>query len=167
MAQKTNTCRFRELLKTSCHKLHYTRSCGLKQLVDYGEDTQTVYLQRANNVQSVWETKKTSQYEFGNGWRVSSNSTWCTATNSCYKRQAEIGQSCWHISTITEAYDLSKDVLNTFDSVFEESDALWKAAELEQLHDAMEEKLKTASYPEKIHVLTLILDKWSREYASN
>ena len=42
--QKTNTCSFGELLRTSCHKLHYTRSCRLKQLVDYGEDTQTVYL---------------------------------------------------------------------------------------------------------------------------
>ena len=47
MAQKTNTCGFGELLKTSCHKLHYKRSCGLKQLVDYGEDTQTIYLWRA------------------------------------------------------------------------------------------------------------------------
>ena len=47
MAQKTNTCNFNKLLKTSCHKHHYTRSCGLKQLADYGEDTQTVYLWRA------------------------------------------------------------------------------------------------------------------------
>ena len=47
MAQKTNMCSFGELLKTSCHELHYTRSCELKQLVDYGEDTQTVYLRRA------------------------------------------------------------------------------------------------------------------------
>ena len=47
MAQKTNMCSFGELLKTSCHELHYTRSCKLKQLVDYGEDTQTVYLWRA------------------------------------------------------------------------------------------------------------------------
>ena len=36
MAQKTNTCNFNKLLKTSCHKHHYTRSCGLKQLADYG-----------------------------------------------------------------------------------------------------------------------------------
>ena len=27
--------------------LHQIRSCGLKQLVDYGEDTRTVYLSRA------------------------------------------------------------------------------------------------------------------------
>ena len=64
-------------------------------------------------------------------------------------------------STIAEAYNVSKDVLDTSDSVFEESDAQWKAAELERLHDAMREKLKTASYPEKIQILTLIPKKWS------
>ena len=47
MVQKTNTCSFGELLKISCHELHYTRSCGLKQLVDSDEDTQTGYLWRA------------------------------------------------------------------------------------------------------------------------
>ena len=66
-------------------------------------------------------------------------------------------------STITEAYDVSKDVLDTSDSVFEESDAQWKATELERLHDAMRAKLKTALYPEKIQILTLIPGRWSRE----
>ena len=47
MTQKANTCSFGELLKTSCHELHYTRSWGLKQLVDYSEDSQTVYLRPA------------------------------------------------------------------------------------------------------------------------
>ena len=61
---------------------------------------------------------------------------------------------------------MSKDVLDTSDSVFEESDAQWKAAELEQLHAALREKLKIASYPEKIQIVTLIPDKWSREYTS-
>ena len=69
-------------------------------------------------------------------------------------------------STIAETYDVSRDVLDTSNSVFEESDAQWKAAELERLHDAMREKLKTASYPEKTQILTLIPDKWSQEYAS-
>ena len=45
-----------------------------------------------------------------------------------------------HKSTIAKAYDVSKDVLETSDSVFEESDAEWKAVELERLHDAMREK---------------------------
>ena len=30
----------------------------------------------------------------------------------------------------------------------------------------MMEKLKTASYPEEIQILTLIPDRWSQEYAS-
>lgn len=47
MAEKTNTCSFGELLKTSCHKLNYTRSSGLKQLACFDKDTQTVYLWRA------------------------------------------------------------------------------------------------------------------------
>ena len=69
-------------------------------------------------------------------------------------------------TTIAEAYNVSKDVLDTSDSVFEESDAQWKAAKLEQLRDAMREKLKTDSSPEKIQILTLIPYKWSREYAA-
>ena len=108
-----------------------------------------------------------SQYKFGNGWRVSSKFTQCTATPSCYKRQQKLDKVVdTYKSTITEAYDVSKDVLDTSDSVFEESDAQWKAAELEKLHDAMRAKLKTALYPEKIQILTLIPDRWSREYAS-
>ena len=47
MAQKTQTCSVGELLKTSCHELHYTRSCELKQLVDYDEDTHTICLWEA------------------------------------------------------------------------------------------------------------------------
>ena len=43
-------------------------------------------------------------------------------------------------STIAKAYDVSKDVLETSNSVFEENDAEWKAVALERLHDAMREK---------------------------
>ena len=35
-----------------------------------------------------------------------------------------------------------------------------------RLHKAMKEKLKTAYYSEKIHILTLVPDKWSRNYSS-
>ena len=59
-------------------------------------------------------------------------------------------------STIAEAYDVNKDS-------DEESDAQWKAAELEWLHDAMREKLETALYPENIQILTLIPDKCGHE----
>ena len=62
-------------------------------------------------------------------------------------------------STIAETYDVSKDILHISDSVFEESNAQWKAVELERLHDTMREKLKTALHPEKIQILTLIPDK--------
>ena len=32
------------------------------------------------------------------------------------------------------------------------------------LHEAMQEKLKTASYSEQIQILTLVPDKWSQMY---
>ena len=37
---------------------------------------------------------------------------------------------------------------------------------LGRLHKAMQEKSKTVSYSEPIHILTLIPDKWSRMYCS-
>ena len=37
---------------------------------------------------------------------------------------------------------------------------------LVRLHDAMQEKLKAASYSEPIQILTLVPDKWSRMYCS-
>ena len=69
-------------------------------------------------------------------------------------------------SNISEAYEVNKGLLDDSDSVFVTDDVQRKAAELERLHDAMREKLKTASYPEKIQILTLVPDKWSCEYAS-
>ena len=37
---------------------------------------------------------------------------------------------------------------------------------LVRLHEAMQEKLKTASYPDPIQIVTLVPDKWSRMYCS-
>ena len=37
---------------------------------------------------------------------------------------------------------------------------------LVKLHEAMQKKLKTASYSEPIQILTLVPDKWSRMYCS-
>ena len=37
---------------------------------------------------------------------------------------------------------------------------------LVRLHEAMQEKWKTASYSEPIQILTLVPDKWSRIYCS-
>ena len=39
-----------------------------------------------------------------------------------------------------------------------------KVNDLVRLHGAMQEKLKTASYPEQIQVLTFAPDKWSQMY---
>ena len=44
MAQKISTNSFRELLNKSCHKLHYTRSCMLKQLLDYTVKTSKLFI---------------------------------------------------------------------------------------------------------------------------
>ena len=41
-----------------------------------------------------------------------------------------------------------------------------KAAELDRLHQAMIERLKTASYPENIQILTLVPDSWSHAFCA-
>ena len=41
-----------------------------------------------------------------------------------------------------------------------------KMNDLVRLHEAMQEKLKTASYSEQIQVLTLVPDRWSQMYCS-
>ena len=41
-----------------------------------------------------------------------------------------------------------------------------KAEELDRLHAAMKEKLVTASNTEKLQILTLVPDSWSRKYCS-
>ena len=41
-----------------------------------------------------------------------------------------------------------------------------KAEELDRLHAAMKEKLVTASNREKLQILTLVPDSWSRKYCS-
>ena len=62
-------------------------------------------------------------------------------------------------------HHLNSSLLPIFDDLFkpfkeqqffEENDTQWKAAELEQLHDAIREKLKKFLYPEKIQILALI-----------
>ena len=41
-----------------------------------------------------------------------------------------------------------------------------KVIVLVRLHEAMQEKLKTAAYSEPVLILTLVPDKWSRIYSS-
>ena len=52
-----------------------------------------------------------------------------------------------------------------FDS-YDKNDMKEKVNDLVRLHEAMQEKLKTASYSEQIQILTLVPDKWSRMYCS-
>ena len=49
---------------------------------------------------------------------------------------------------------------------YDENDIKEKVNDLVRLHEAVQEKLKTESYSEQIHVLTLVSDKWSRMYCS-
>ena len=46
----------------------------------------------------------------------------------------------------------------------DKNDVKEKAYDLVRLREAMQEKLKTASYSEQIQTLTLVSDKWSRMY---
>ena len=49
---------------------------------------------------------------------------------------------------------------------YDKNDRQKKVNVFDRLHEAMQEKLKTASYSEAIQILTLVIDKWSRMYCS-
>ena len=49
---------------------------------------------------------------------------------------------------------------------YDKNDMQKKVNVLVRLHEAMQEKSKTASYSEPIQILTLVPDKWSRMYCS-
>ena len=49
---------------------------------------------------------------------------------------------------------------------YDKNDMKKKVNDLVSLLEAMQEKLKTASYSEQIQIITLVLDKWSRTYCS-
>ena len=50
---------------------------------------------------------------------------------------------------------------------YDKNDMQKKVNVLVRLHEAMQEKLKTASYSEQIQILTLVPDKWSQCIVSN
>ena len=59
------------------------------------------------------------------------------------------------------------DCLNNSESdSYDKNDMQKKVNLLVRLHEAMQEKSKTASYSEPIQILTLVPDKWSRMYCS-
>ena len=49
---------------------------------------------------------------------------------------------------------------------YDKNDMQKKVNVLVRLHEAMQEKSKTASYSEPIQILTLVPNKWSRMYCS-
>ena len=70
-------------------------------------------------------------------------------------------------NNISEAYKVQVDCLKDSESdSYNKNDMKEKVNDLVRLHEAMQEKLKTASYSEPIQILTLVPDKWSRIYCS-
>ena len=70
-------------------------------------------------------------------------------------------------SNISEAYKVQVDYLKDSESdSCDKNDMKEKLSALVRLHEAMQAKLKTALYSEKIQILTLVPDKWSRMFCS-
>ena len=70
-------------------------------------------------------------------------------------------------SNISEAYKVQVNCLKDSGSDFyDKNDMKEKLNDLVRFHEAMQEKLKIASYSEKIQILALVPDKWSRMYFS-
>ena len=55
---------------------------------------------------------------------------------------------------------------NSESDFYDKNDMQRKVNVLVRLHEAMQEKSKTASYSEPIQILTLVPDKWSQIYCS-
>ena len=63
-------------------------------------------------------------------------------------------------SNISEAYKVQVDCLKDSGSdSYDKNDVKGKVNDLVKLLEAMQKKLKTASYPKKIQILTLVPDK--------
>ena len=70
-------------------------------------------------------------------------------------------------SNISEAQKVQVDCLNNSESdSYDKNDMQKKVNVLVRLHEAMQEKSKTASYSEPIQIFTLVPDKWSQMYCS-
>ena len=70
-------------------------------------------------------------------------------------------------SKISESYKVQNDCLKDLElDSYDKDDMKEKMNDLVRLHEAMQEKLKTASYSEQIQVLTVVPNKWSRMYCS-
>ena len=70
-------------------------------------------------------------------------------------------------SNILQVYKVQVDCLkNSQSGSHTKNDIKEKVNDLVRLHQAMQQKLKTASYSEQIQILTFVPNKWSRMYCS-
>ena len=70
-------------------------------------------------------------------------------------------------SNISEAYKVQVDSLNNLElDSYDKNDMQEKVNVLVRLHEAIQEKSKTASYSQPTQILTLVPHKWSRMYYS-
>ena len=66
-------------------------------------------------------------------------------------------------SNISEAYKVQVDCLKDSESdSYDKNEMKEKMNDLLRLHEALQEKLKIASYSEQIQILAWVPDKWSR-----
>ena len=70
-------------------------------------------------------------------------------------------------TNLSGAYNVVAEQLTVSESATHVHDAITqKALELDRLHDLMKEKLANASTSEKIQIMTLAPDSWSRDHCS-
>ena len=69
-------------------------------------------------------------------------------------------------SELSEAYSVEDIPLDT-NLASISTDVQTKAKDLDKLHESMRDKLVTACYTDKVQILTLIPDSWSRKFAAN
>ena len=64
-----------------------------------------------------------------------------------------------------EAHRVQVDCLkNSEPDSYNKNDMKEKVNDLVRMHEAMQERLKAASYSEQIQIFTLVPDKWSQMY---
>ena len=70
-------------------------------------------------------------------------------------------------SNISEAQKVQVYCLNNLEpDSYDKNDMQKKVHGFARLHEAMQEKLKTASYSDPIQIVNLVPDKWFRMYCS-
>ena len=132
----------------------FCRQCKAKFLLE----TETHYIDDQDKVQSVTDTDNEFNECQTPRKKAPINSHFtcqCTRFYEHYKER--------YFRGIQSQVDCLEDLES--DS-YDKNDMKEKANNLVRLHEAMQEKLKTASYSAQIQILTLVADKWSRMYCS-